>query len=76
MHVSCIVWAYGSHLSGNLPSKGHNKGYLRFTCFDFDSHFKDFSFMKAVFDSVPTKLLAVLKYRKRLNSKGQDIMSI
>ena len=44
--------------------KGHKKGYLRFTCFNFHGHFKDFSFMKVVFEYVPTELSAVLKYLK------------
>ena len=32
--------------------------------------------MKADFDSVPTELLAVLKYRESLNSKGSGISCI
>ena len=51
--------------------KGRNKGYFRFTCLNYDCHFKDVSLMKAVFDSVPTEFLAVLKKfeRKRAGHK-------
>ena len=48
--------------------KCRNMGYFRFTCFNCDRHFKVLAF-----DSVPTELLAVMKYRKKLNSKEPGI---